>query len=223
VRGGWTFVARTIALTLIAGAAGAATSGWTLVDLGTLGGPGSYGAAISQGGAVVGCADRADGTAHAFLYLNGRMRDLDAGSNGPGSSCALAVNDSGFVAGRSSSGALVIWSGSSVAAIRSVEIQRGTDVPPPLLMVTRIAGAADTSNGPLKATRDTVTSVSTKRDPEGTKKIPVETRPDTSVKVWQPLRMSAAFTWAAAGAARSSAKSEQMATERMGDLRRADR
>jgi probable HAF family extracellular repeat protein len=45
------------------------------------------------------------------------MRDLDAGSNGPGSSCALAVNDSGTVAGRSTAGMLAIWNGSSVTSL----------------------------------------------------------------------------------------------------------
>ena len=39
---------------------------WTLVDIGTLGGPGSYGAAVSDSGFVVGCADLASGVSHAF-------------------------------------------------------------------------------------------------------------------------------------------------------------
>jgi probable HAF family extracellular repeat protein len=90
---------------------------WTLVDIGTLGGPGSYGAAVSDSGFVVGCADLASGVSHAFLY-DGAMHDLGPGGGDPnGNSCALAVNDRGVAAGRSSSGDLVMWSGSSVTAL----------------------------------------------------------------------------------------------------------
>jgi probable HAF family extracellular repeat protein len=90
VRGGWHKTIIGLALAT-ACAATAAPRTWTLVDVGTLGGAGSYGAAISNSGLVAGCADRADGTAHAFVYANGEMRDL-----GPG--CALAVNNVGVVA-----------------------------------------------------------------------------------------------------------------------------
>ena len=104
------------AATSSANAAVSATS-WTVVDLGTLGGPGSYGAAVSDTGYVVGCADTPGGPAHAFLY-DGRMHDLGTGGGDPnGSSCALAVNDRGVAAGRSSAGDLVVWSGSSVTPI----------------------------------------------------------------------------------------------------------
>ncbi|HEX4332760.1 MAG TPA: hypothetical protein VH040_11520 [Usitatibacter sp.] len=90
---------------------------WTVVDIGTLGGPGSYGAAVSDAGYVVGCADLAGGAAHAFLY-DGQMHDLGTGGgDADGSSCALAVNDRAVAAGRSSSGDLVVWSGTSVAPI----------------------------------------------------------------------------------------------------------
>jgi probable HAF family extracellular repeat protein len=90
---------------------------WTVVDIGTLGGPGSYGAAVSDLGYVVGCADLPGGTAHAFLY-DGQMHDLGTGGGDPaGSSCALAVNDRRVAAGRSSSGDLVVWSGANVAPI----------------------------------------------------------------------------------------------------------
>jgi probable HAF family extracellular repeat protein len=81
--------------------------GWTLVDLGTLGGPGSYGAAVSDSGIVVGCADVDAITAHAFIHRDGVMRDMGAG-------CALAVNDQGIAAGRSADGDLVVWDGPSV-------------------------------------------------------------------------------------------------------------
>jgi probable HAF family extracellular repeat protein len=80
-----------------------AAQDFTLVDLGTLGGSGSYGAAVTNGGIVVGCADTASGETHAFIYQAGTMRDLGGG-------CALAVNDSGVAAGRSAAGDLVVWS-----------------------------------------------------------------------------------------------------------------
>ncbi|HEX4780575.1 MAG TPA: hypothetical protein VH301_07470 [Usitatibacter sp.] len=110
----------TIAAALAAGTAHAVvtnTPTWIAVDLGTLGGPGSYGAAVSDTGYVAGCADLADGTAHAFLY-DGKMHDLGTGGgDANGSSCALAVNDRGVAAGRSSSGDLVMWSGKSVTPL----------------------------------------------------------------------------------------------------------
>lgn len=84
------------------------TQGWTLIELGTLGGPGSYGAAISGNGTVVGCADVNGATAHAFIWRDGVMRDLTTASSG--TSCALAVNDAGAAAGRSETGELVMWS-----------------------------------------------------------------------------------------------------------------
>jgi probable HAF family extracellular repeat protein len=92
----------------------AAVPGWTLVDLGTLGGPGSYGAAVSDTGIVVGCSDVQPNGVHAFIYEGGVMRDLGTASDAGGNSCALAVNDSGIAAGRSGSGELVVWSGSGV-------------------------------------------------------------------------------------------------------------
>lgn len=90
--------------------------GWTLVDLGTLGGPGSYGAAVSDNGIVVGCADVDATSAHAFIYRDGAMRDLGlATRSNAGHSCALAVNDRGSVAGRSGDGELVVWIGGDIA------------------------------------------------------------------------------------------------------------
>jgi probable HAF family extracellular repeat protein len=109
-----------LAMSVAAELAGAAVpaASWTLVDVGTLGGPGSYGAAISNTGFVVGCADLSSGGAHAFVYDGRTLHDLEAGTSAAGgSSCALAVNDGGLVAGRSSSGELVIWNGSSVTHI----------------------------------------------------------------------------------------------------------
>jgi len=94
-----------------AGPALGATS-WSLIDVGTLGGPGSYGAAISNSGIVAGCADTAAGPAHAFIYASGEMHDL--GEPGSPQSCALAVNNNGVVAGRSDTGEIVIWRASGV-------------------------------------------------------------------------------------------------------------
>src|SRR5258707_9434329 len=85
-----------LAVAVAANLTGAAVpaAGWTLVDVGTLGGPGSYGAAISNTGFVAGCADLPSGGAHAFVYDGRTLHDLDAGSTAAGgSSCALAVND----------------------------------------------------------------------------------------------------------------------------------
>lgn len=115
-------IRRTAAAVAFAAAAGTAHSAvisqsWTAVDLGTLGGPGSYGAAVSDTGYVVGCADLPGGVAHAFLY-DGRMHDLGTGGGDPnGSSCALAVNNRGIAAGRSSSGDLVMWSGTTATPL----------------------------------------------------------------------------------------------------------
>ena len=91
---------------------------WTLVDVGTLGGPGSYGAAINNAGVVVGCADVAGSGTHAFVYQAGSMRDLGTGTaSGDGNSCALAVNDQGVVAGRAATGELVEWADGKVIAL----------------------------------------------------------------------------------------------------------
>jgi probable HAF family extracellular repeat protein len=101
-------------------AAGARTqpSGWMLVDIGTLGGPGSYGAALSDNGIVVGCSDVNPSGVHAFVYAHGVMRDLGTGdSNSTGNACALAVNNAGTVAGRSTTGELVVWNGDAVTKL----------------------------------------------------------------------------------------------------------
>ncbi len=101
------------AAAMAAGTARAAV-GWTLVDLGTLGGPESHAAAVSDSGLVVGCADTASGV-HAFLWRDGAMQDLGTATDTPGgNSCALAVNDAGLVAGRSGGGEVVTWHGTSV-------------------------------------------------------------------------------------------------------------
>jgi probable HAF family extracellular repeat protein len=90
-------------------AAPAPAPSWTLIDLGTLGGAGSYANALTNGGVVAGCSDVAGGAVHAFVYQSGVMRDLGSGSAADGNSCAYAANDSGVVAGRAASGDLVVW------------------------------------------------------------------------------------------------------------------
>jgi len=90
-------------------------AGWTLVDLGTLGGPGSYATAVTNAGLVVGCSDVAGAGTHAFVYQSGVMRDLGTGTDSAsGNSCAYAANDTGTIAGRAASGELVEWTSAGV-------------------------------------------------------------------------------------------------------------
>ena len=111
-------LARPIALAALSCAAAAhAAAGYTLVDLGTLGGRDAYAAAVSPGGRVVGCSETTAGDIHAFAWQGGAMTDLGAGSAAPGNSCALAVNDVGTIAGRSSTGELVIWKDGAPASL----------------------------------------------------------------------------------------------------------
>jgi probable HAF family extracellular repeat protein len=118
MRQAWNRIAAWTAIALAGVAsAGAAVPRWMLVDLGTLGGPGSYGAAVSDTGIVVGCSDVMPNGIHAFIYESGAMRDLDAASESGGNSCALAVNDAGVAAGRSGAGELVVWSDSGVTRL----------------------------------------------------------------------------------------------------------
>jgi probable HAF family extracellular repeat protein len=68
-------------------------------DLGTLGGAISHANAINAGGEIVGFADKADGSWHAFLYSGGFM--LDLGTLGGPHSEASGINTSGQVVGYS--------------------------------------------------------------------------------------------------------------------------
>ena len=100
------------------GAHAASTQSWTLVDLGTLGGSGSFASAVSDNGYVAGCSNTPNGDVHAFLWHDGRMVDLAAASGtSGGASCGLAVNDRGVVAGRVANGELVVWNGTSVTSL----------------------------------------------------------------------------------------------------------
>src|SRR5450830_991366 len=67
-------------------------------ELGTLGGPNSYGIAINNEGAATGFADTADGDWHAFLYKPGAtLKDL--GTLGGKISYASGINSLGQVVG----------------------------------------------------------------------------------------------------------------------------
>jgi probable HAF family extracellular repeat protein len=73
-----------------------------IIDLGTLGGQASLALAINDAGVVVGEADVADGTQHAFVWQQGRMADLND-LIPPGGDLVLesarAINASGEIAG----------------------------------------------------------------------------------------------------------------------------
>jgi probable HAF family extracellular repeat protein len=74
-------------------------------DLGTLGGYSSVAYAINDSGQIVGSANGATGSYHAFLYSNGTMSDLGAlGGALYDYSEAYAINGSGQVVGRSDTG-----------------------------------------------------------------------------------------------------------------------
>jgi len=87
-----------LAFGVLAGSTGAASSPFTAVDLGTLGGGYSSARAVNDGGQVVGDSTTASGQPNAFSWtLAGGMVDL--GTLGGSSSLAIAVNDGGQVVG----------------------------------------------------------------------------------------------------------------------------
>jgi probable HAF family extracellular repeat protein len=76
-------------------------AGYSITDLGTLGGTDSYAAGINNNGQVVGIAYTAgDAATHAFLYSNGAMSDL--GTLGGVNSLAYGINNNGQVVGYAS-------------------------------------------------------------------------------------------------------------------------
>jgi len=87
-----------IAAVLLVGAAGA-TPGYATVDLGTLGGTGSYASAINDRGQIVGSSSTASGVFRPFLWQDGVMIDL--GTFGGDWSFAAGINERGQVVGTS--------------------------------------------------------------------------------------------------------------------------
>jgi len=80
-----------------------AAVGGQLTDLGTLGGSSSAALGINSAGTIVGWADTASGSPHAFGYSAGVMTDLGALEVG-GSSYASDINDQGVAVGWASLG-----------------------------------------------------------------------------------------------------------------------
>lgn len=80
------------------GATAAVPTGYTVVNLGTLGGSMSQAEALNDQGDVVGSSTLPNGgSTHAFLYRGGTMRDL--GTLGGATSRAYDVNENGVVVG----------------------------------------------------------------------------------------------------------------------------
>jgi len=86
-------------LVIILVAQGSAFAGdWNLIDLGTLGGSGSFGAAINNLGEVVGLSRLSgDADSHAFFYSGGVMRDIAPINSGSLRGTEYGLNDNSQV------------------------------------------------------------------------------------------------------------------------------
>jgi probable HAF family extracellular repeat protein len=87
-----------IAMLLVPAGGFAQDAGYTLTDLGTLGGNRSVALGINRAGDVVGSAATADGRSHAFVYLKSALIDL--GTFGGDESHAYRISDGGLIVGR---------------------------------------------------------------------------------------------------------------------------
>jgi len=82
-------------------------SGWSMTDLGTLGGADSQADGMNRDGLVVGWAKTASGEQHAFLWTGGQMVDLNSLVDmAPGAALveATAINDAGQIVANGSNG-----------------------------------------------------------------------------------------------------------------------
>ncbi|MBV9759957.1 MAG: hypothetical protein JO340_05290 [Acidobacteriaceae bacterium] len=73
-------------------------SGSQTIDLGTLGGRDSRAADINDKGEIAGSASLSDGSVHAFIYREGKLKDLGTLPGGS-FSAAYAINAAGVIAG----------------------------------------------------------------------------------------------------------------------------
>ena len=93
-------------------AAGQIAAQFTVVDLGTLGGPFSSASDINDRGQVVGGSNIDLNTTHAFIWQDGTMTDLGTLPGGSFSG-ASSINDHGLIAGASADAAgvahAVVW------------------------------------------------------------------------------------------------------------------
>jgi probable HAF family extracellular repeat protein len=94
----WSFAGLLVALIGLGTPAQAQAKGYSVTDLGTLGGGTSKGYGINAGGQVTGEAVTAGGVFRAFLYTPGSGM-TDIGTLGGGSSTGYAINASGQATG----------------------------------------------------------------------------------------------------------------------------